>query len=343
MKPLEVMTLEQAQTMMREHRVMVVEERGVSFFEGKAIVFSQFGAKPEFGEVAAGAKKFVELECDFLVAVGKRGAIDIAKGIKYLLRKNIPFLAIPSVGATGSEASQEALIYRNGQVEPLSDPTLVADYVVLENHPSLALSLEEKRLAFMAVLCQAIESLWAKNKTSKSLAYGKEAVELLAKNLEAYLDDLPCNDWVQQQMLRAAHLSGKAINLTGTGLVRALSYELVKKCEISLDHAISLCLPHCWEQMGGHHDIANYLGYETSEDAILFLKGQKFSVPPHVTMEQLEQLVDAINLKRLGNHPVSLTKQELHLLFRKILNTPLNVLNVKESVVKPKRKKLDYA
>jgi len=102
MKPLEVMTLEQAQTMMREHRVMVVEERGVSFFEGKAIVFSQFGAKPEFGEVAAGAKKFVELECDFLVAVGKRGAIDIAKGIKYLLRKNIPFLAIPPIGQLGS-------------------------------------------------------------------------------------------------------------------------------------------------------------------------------------------------------------------------------------------------
>lgn len=334
---MKLLTLEQAKELMTSYRILLVRDGafpllnldlGLEYAE-----FDQFSVNPEFEEMVVGTKKFIEESCDFLVAVGGGSTLDVAKGIKYLLERDIPLLAMPTTAGTGSEATHFAVAYRKGQKESLAHPTLVPNYVVLESNFLKTLPIYQRRCTFLDALCQGIESLWSKKRTQESAGYAKEAIYLLMANAEAYLSENSlCDDSVYEKIMYGAHLAGKAINLTTTTAPHAMSYQLTKKYGIPHGHAVALCLPHCWEQMGGQAEIAQLLGYETSSEAIQFLKrfltAQNIVPPAQAVYEDIDYLVESVNVKRLSNHPVTLMETELHLLYQKVLNTSSDTLKV---------------
>ena len=62
-------------------------------------------------------------------------------------------------------------------------------------------------------LCHAVESFWSVNATEESQKYAAEAIRLVLKEEQAYLANTPEGN---EEMLLAANLAGKAINLTQT-------------------------------------------------------------------------------------------------------------------------------
>ena len=73
--------------------------------------------------------------------------------------------------------------------------------------------------AGMDALSQGIESYWSVNSTNESKKYACEAIRIAVKNIAKAVSG---NESSRAAMAKAAHLAGKAINISKTGMfVRA--------------------------------------------------------------------------------------------------------------------------
>ena len=134
-----------------------------------------------------------------------------------------------------------AVIYVKGTKKSLDNPLLLADYVIVD--PELTATLPTKIAASAALdaLCQAIESLWSLRSTPESRRIAGEALQLVLKHIEKFCSERSRVD--RLAMARAAHLAGKAINLTRTTAPHAISYALTTMFGISHGHSCALTLP----------------------------------------------------------------------------------------------------
>jgi alcohol dehydrogenase class IV len=89
-------------------------------------------------------------------------------------------------------------------------------------------------------LTQAIESIWCIRSTTESIVYSVEALSLILNNLEMAVH-APTPD-ARAAMSRAAHLAGKAINITKTTAPHAISYKITHDFGIAHGHAVALTL-----------------------------------------------------------------------------------------------------
>lgn len=92
------------------------------------------------------------------------------------------------------------------------------DDSVLETLPEY-----QKKATLMDAFCQSIESFWSINSTKESKGYSKEAINIIMNNYEDYLDG---DNSKNKLILKAANISGKAINITQTTAGHAMSYKL---------------------------------------------------------------------------------------------------------------------
>ena len=128
-------------------------------------------------------------------------------------------------------------------------------------------------------LCQAIESLWSVQSTSESIDYATQSIRLAWKHLEAAVLH-PCEE-DRRAMSQAAHLAGKAINISKTTAPHAISYTITSKFGVAHGRAVALTLgallafngeisdADCTDDRGAEyvrqtvHTIVNLLGFET--------------------------------------------------------------------------------
>ena len=233
----------------------------------KLVKFSGFGPNPDFGEVMEGTKIFVENGCDFLVSLGGGSAMDVAKGIKGVLGKDnfeaeellkkpqpdekVLHLAIPTTAGTGSESTHFAVIYLKGVKYSMSDNRLLPDFVLLEPKLLATLPDYQKKATMLDALCQGIESYWNVNSTEESKKYAREAIRLILGNYHEYTEE-SFDAKVALRMLRAANLSGQAINISQTTAAHAMSYKITSLYGLAHGQAVAVCLPLIWRYMLEH-------------------------------------------------------------------------------------------
>ena len=185
-----------------------------------------FQPNPLYENVLSGLECYRKNSCNAIIAVGGGSAMDVAKCIKlysnmqgdgedgsYLKQKilpnEIPFLAIPTTSGTGSEATRFAVIYFNGVKQSVSDYSCIPGTVLLDAGMLKTLPQYQKKSTMLDALCHAIESFWSVNSTRESKNYSREAIEIVIKNLDAYLEN---KEEGNAEMLIAANTAGKAIN-----------------------------------------------------------------------------------------------------------------------------------
>ena len=313
--------------------------------------FSSFKPNPLYESVVEGVELFHQYHCNMIIAVGGGSAMDVAKCIKlyanmndsenYLKQKivpnDIPFLAAPTTAGTGSEATRYAVIYFNGEKQSVADVSCIPSVVLMD--PSVLKTLPEyqKKATMLDALCHAIESFWSVNSTEESREYSKTAIQLILKNKDAYLANEESGN---AEMLRAANISGKAINITQTTAGHAMCYKLTSLYGIAHGHAAALCVSklfpfmvhhtnQCIDQRGEGFletifaEIADAMDCKNADEACLkfseIFDSLNLSVPC-ATEEDFEILKNSVNLTRLKNNPVGLEMDDIDLLYHQILS-----------------------
>ena len=308
-------------------------------------VFSAFHPNPDLQDALAGADMYRKEACDGLVSIGGGSSIDTAKAIKALLsvpsaddaannrfpdEMPIPHIAAPGTAGTGSEATQTAVVYVDDTKVSLNHPGLLPDGVVLDASLLESLPAYHKKSCALDALAQGIESYWCASATNDSRVHAYLAILGVLDNLKAYLAGDP---HAAEEMMDASFQSGKAIQITRTTAAHAMSYRLTKKYGIAHGHAVMITLPVLWEMAAAHDEMKDVLSELTRimrlGDPLMvsrLLKGimidLDMKMPDLPDEAALDELAGSVNVERMNNHPVKMTRDEIREAYRKAL-TPM--------------------
>lgn len=317
------------------------------------VKFSDFQPNPLYDSVVKGVEKFRDKECDCIMAVGGGSAMDVAKCIKLYATSSgdgadgswlskevsynsIPFLAIPTTAGTGSEATRYAVIYYKGIKQSITSENAIPETVLIDPNVLKTLPLYQKKSTMSDALCHAIESFWSVNSTIESREYSKKAIRLIMENMDGYLSNTEDGN---AGMLKAAHIAGKAINITQTTAGHAMCYKITSLFGCAHGHAAILCdrvlfrwminnIDKCIDPRGEEYlkDILDEIGCSLGQSNAQSGAGEltkifnklEFDIPK-ATEEQYIELEASVNLDRLKNHPISIDG-EVHLLYQDIFS-----------------------
>lgn len=327
-------------------------------FGVEIVRFSDFMPNPDYMSVVKGVELFRKHNCDSIIAIGGGSAIDVAKCIKLfstmdgngnngeflsrnITKNHIPFCVMPTTSGTGSEATHFAVIYYEGVKQSVAHISALPEVIVFDSSALKTLPLYQKKSTMLDALCHAIESYWCVNSTNESKEYSLKAISLIVNNLNGYLDNC---DGANSNMLEAAFLAGKAINITKTTAGHAMCYKITSLFNCAHGHAAALCDRILFKWMAENTQKCSdkrgieYLQKTLDELGIALggadaLSGAKrfcelfdslnLSIPT-ATLEQIEELKSSVNTERLSNHPIALDSESLGELYKKILKVGTN-------------------
>lgn len=312
------------------------------------VLFQEFEPNPSYDAVVNGVEQFRKNSCGIVVAAGGGSAIDVAKCIKLysnmdtdtlfftqeIVENGIPLIAIPTTAGTGSESTQFAVIYYNGEKQSVAHNSIIPAYVVFDQRLLLSLPAYHKKASMLDALCHGIESFWSVNSTEESRNYSRQAIQMIRENQRAYLSndkDGLCH------MLMASNLAGRAINITQTTAAHAMCYKMTKLYGFAHGHSAAVCLIPLWNYMLEHMElctdprgseftegifgeIAQAFNVESAKQVIGYLSQMQKELhmlpPSNMTEEEIELLVSSVNIERLKNNPVGLTGDDIRRIYQ---------------------------
>ncbi|MGY3860160.1 iron-containing alcohol dehydrogenase [Aeromonas lacus] len=226
-----------------------------------AAIWDEIPADSSTAVVERIAKRYAELDCDSLVALGGGSVIDTAKAVNILAsmggehlldysgagcltRPLKPLAVVPTTAGTGSEVTLVAVIKdeASGRKVPFTSPFLLPQLAVLDPRLTQGLPLNITAATAMDAMTHAIEAFigTAKNPVSDALAL--MAVEKIANALPQILKD-PQNKQLRLQLAEGSTLAGMAFSNSMVGLVHALGHSLGARCHLPHGLCMNLFLP----------------------------------------------------------------------------------------------------
>ena len=311
--------------------------------------FSGFKPNPDYASVEEGVRCFKENGCEMIIAVGGGSAMDVAKcvklfsnmksGINYLEQKIIPngvkLIAVPTTAGTGSEATRFAVIYYKGEKQSVTHESCIPEAVLFDESVLVSLPEYQKKSTLLDALCHGIESFWSVNSTEESKKISEKAIKSIISYKDGYFKGE--NNY---EMLEAANIAGKAINITQTTAAHAMCYKLTSLYGIAHGHAAALCLAKLWRYMLNNIDkcadprgkdyllsvfdeLAGVFGADSPEKAAdLF---EKFFdalglETPGAKPDDIDILKVSVNQERLKNNPVIPDENDIEAIYKEILD-----------------------
>ncbi|MFQ1892120.1 iron-containing alcohol dehydrogenase [Aeromonas veronii] len=262
-------------TSLGAHRPLLLTDKGVNatglatllanvLAEGElpvAAIWDEIPADSSTAVVERIAKRYRELDCDSLVALGGGSVIDTAKAVNILTsmggdhlldysgagcltRPLKPLAVVPTTAGTGSEVTLVAVIKdeTSGRKVPFTSPFLLPQLAVLDPRMTQGLPLNITAATAMDAMTHAIEAFigTAKNPVSDALAL--MAVEKIASALPQIIHD-PQNKQLRLQLAEGSTLAGMAFSNSMVGLVHALGHSLGARCHLPHGLCMNLFLP----------------------------------------------------------------------------------------------------
>lgn len=315
-------------------------------------------ANPCDADVDQALDRFASVDPDVVVAVGGGSVIDVAKvvrilggtagtsrpfivGAQELPSSDTPLVAVPTTAGTGAEATHFAVIYVDGHKYSVASPVMRPDEVILD--PELTYSLPPSTTAATGLdaICQGIESLWAIDSTPDSREHAIDAVRLgLANIAGAVRSPTPSS---RSAMLEAAHLSGRAIDVSKTTAPHAMSYTLTSSFGVPHGNAVALTLgaileynaevteSDCADPRGADHvramvqEVVGLVGADDAATARRAFEALVDGIAPVPRLAAIgapledirSRVISGVNEERLANNPRHMTPDDL----RKILDS----------------------
>ena len=240
-------------------RASGAESRLGPALEGREIAqCSDFGANPKLSELKAALSQIEGWDFDGVVALGGGSAIDLAKLIRAVTvnqldakslilgnagvdRAGPPLIAVPTTAGTGSEATHFAVAYVNDEKYSVASSNLLPEFAIIDPHLTSSLAPQITAATGLDAFCQGLESCWAVGASAQSMAYAEQAIRLSLQHLERSVRDPDGES--RRGMCQAAHLSGRAINISKTTASHALSYAITTRFGAPHGMAVAVTLP----------------------------------------------------------------------------------------------------
>jgi alcohol dehydrogenase class IV len=314
--------------------------------------FSTFQPNPKHADIERGVKHFHHHPGDLLIAVGGGTAIDVAKligicaahktptqkildGSTPITQPGPPLIAIPTTAGTGSEATHFAVVYIKERKYSLAHAYILPDYALVDSELTASLPPSLTAHTGLDALCQAVESLWSVHATDQSTMFAEQALTLVRDNLERAVHH-PTPE-IRSSMSQAAHLSGRAINISKTTAPHAISYTLTSRFKVPHGLAVALTLgailvynsqvtnQDATDPRGPKHvqktisKINRLLGYTNALESRQKIHALMRTIGCPTTLREvgvqthsdIQALVDNVNIERLSNNPRALTAETL--------------------------------
>ncbi len=310
--------------------------------------FFKTSSFPEIFELKKIIFELKKFSPDLIIAIGGGSVLDYAKIANVLkLSKNLindiknsnfninkkisKLLAIPTTAGSGAEVTSTAVIYINGIKYSVENELIVPDYFFLIPELVINASKKIKSSSGFDAIAQSIESIISTKSNNRSLQYAKKSLDLSIKNYIQYLNRPTINN--SNLMLIASNLSGEAINISRTTAPHAVSYPFTYHYGISHGHAVSLTLEkfltfnyyninksHCDFNLDKRYKI---IFEKTKTKNIIELKNFLINLKKKAKLEtnfsklgininqNIEKIISNVNLKRLKNNPIKLSKKDL--------------------------------
>ena len=315
--------------------------------------FSEFSENPKIEDVAGGVAALRSDRFDVVVGAGGGSAIDMAKLVNLfahqrveprqlldrsakLEHRGLPLVAIPTTAGSGSEATHFGVLYVDGVKHSIASPAMLPTFAIVD--PALTRSLPPRLTAItgMDALAQAIESYWCVHSTEESKSYARRAISLVLDHLAAAVRRP--SDVDRRAMSKAAHLAGRAINVSRTTGPHALSYALTAHYGIRHGHAVALTLGEFFVfnrgvsdrdvtdargagyVRGAIDDLAAQMGCRDAAECRSRLHELMHSIGLPTRLgelgisagEAVNLVAENVNVERLRNNPRAMTAEQLH-------------------------------
>ena len=229
----------------------------------QATYFDDFEVNPKLDDALNGVKLAIDHKVELIIAIGGGSVLDmaklikafycepvystqIAKGKRPVIDCNIPMIAVPTTAGSGSEATHFAVVYVDNKKYSVADNCLLPATVVLDGQLVSSASRSQKAYNVLDAISQAIESAWAVGATEESRELAFQSLKMGIESFQRYVNDPAAVD-AAQLMIEAAHLAGKAINISKTTSAHAWSYGFSSLYDIPHGHAVWLTLPKIFQ------------------------------------------------------------------------------------------------
>lgn len=304
--------------------------------------FREFQENPILEEVKNGCYLFEQSKSDIIIACGGGSVLDMAKLIRFsaaytgdlvnpVLKKKAeltPLMALPTTAGTGCEATPFAVCYKDSIKHSVAHPDVLPDYAVIfpqftYNNPSYLTACT----GFDA-LAQSMEAYWNVNATTESDEYAKKAISVLWDNLPKVVNS-PLNE-IRDLISVAAYWSGCAIAITKTTAPHAFSYAFTTHCSYPHGHAVALSFPFFMAlnllekqdstlqpriDVGEYHKKMAWLRAQIGFFDGIDVQSEMQSYLNSIGLcnngygdNNLTMMLDQVNIQRLVNNPIMVTK-----------------------------------
>lgn len=275
--------------------------------------YTDFGALPLQEDIDKGIVAYKNFAPDLVITVGGGHVMDVAKAINHFAGKK-PLIAIPTTAGSGSEATQFAVIYKDGLKTSLEGPDLLPTVAIVDPELSYSVPKEVALPSALDALAQSIESYWSTRSTDESREYSRQALELVWGNIVTALEER--KPAAMSAVSIGAHLAGKAINISKTTACHAFSYGLTYRFGVPHGIAAAIFLPAVMRFNG-----VSLPGGVTPEAVEGLLR--KFGITKlsqfGVTPKDIPALAAEVNVDRLGNNPRPVLQEEVAAFYTELL------------------------
>ena len=321
--------------------------------------FVGFESNPKLEDVERGIEQFRGSNPDVVIAVGGGTAIDLAKligtlavhktsardiitGTLDLEVNGPPLIVVPTTAGTGSEATHFAVVYIEEKKYSLAAPRLLPACVVIDSRLTHSLPASITTATGLDAFCQSVESIWAVDSTDESVSYASESVRLAIEHLPVCVQNPTPES--RDAMCRAAHLSGKAINISKTTAPHAISYAITTRYGVPHGVAVALTLGEVlkFNAKVGQNDCTDPRGAEHVHNRIALLLELLDQPTVEGGVERIRSLIDSVgaplrlrdagvqdegalawiaeqvNVERLANNPREIARQDIEKILEEI-------------------------
>lgn len=310
-------------------------------------IFDGVTPDPTYAVVDAGMDKYVQENCDGLLAIGGGSSIDAAKiigvaithpeaaseyvGFGKASEEIPPLFAIPTTSGTGSEATMGAVISDNETHEKgiISGKNLLPLATCLD--PALMTGMPKAITAAtgMDALTHAVEayiSAWTRGDAREK---GAAAAQLIYKYLPvAFEDGTDLN--ARDAMAQAAYMAGQAINQVNVGNIHAIAHQLGARYGVPhgianamvMPHVLKLSLPAASRRLG---ELGALVGCNSAEEFVTSIAAmnRKLGIPEQVHKLETAHFDDIAEaaLAEADGYPVPymMSVEDVHTVLSKLI------------------------
>lgn len=242
-------------------------ERALSYLDDVALqyeVFPHVTSNPKDFEVTEGGKKYLESECDAIMAIGGGSPIDVAKsiaivstnggvindfeGINKITRPLPPMLVVPTTAGAGSEVTQFAIVVdtKRKLKMVITSKSLVPDIAIIDPEVLQTKSARLTATTGMDALSHAIESYVSLASTPLTEVHSLNAMKLVTQNLR---ESVACgvNLEAKSNMAIASVQAGLALSNAILGLAHAMVHQVDGSLDTHHGESNACVLPYVME------------------------------------------------------------------------------------------------